>query len=293
MVQQQRTHRVTAASTRVRLANGLELPVVDLSLGGACLATREVLAGHEQLFFELRHPHLPGPASLRAEVVWSRHVDGPGSRARAGVRFVDLNGVDRLRVRRCMLAEFGHGIYVNEPQRPGQPPRPPLGYLVPTGADRWSVYDGELQRVADLRRAAGRLHLERSERASVRAASAADAAAQAFELERLPRLDPPLELLEPIPGSAVLEGGRPIGYVACTGGSTWSFFDLEREPLGFMTRGDDDAWRIVVFGSNEDGSLELRQATSYPDALAAAFGLAQPPELRSTTFRPAQLLEAV
>jgi hypothetical protein len=283
MANPKRSHRVAARSTRAWIG-GRELPVVNLSIGGACVEVSAALAA-EPFPLALHHPHLLEPAHVRADVVWVR---GKGSDGKAGIRFLDLGVDERLLLRRCMLAEHGHAVWGFKAQRP-------IGYLVPTRAGEWGIYDTLVQRVADVRREEGRLLLAREGGAPAPTPSFVEAAARAFDLPRAPRIEPPItEDERPAParlsGSAVLHAGRGVGYVARTGES-WSFFDAGREPLGFMTVAPGGAWRVVMLGSNEDGSLDLRAASSYPEALAAAFSLASPPELRSMTFEPAALLE--
>lgn len=293
---QKRNHRVPASSTRARVA-GFELPVLNLSLGGACLAVADGIEEGAPFTLELAHPHLDDAAAVQAEVVWRAPA------ARAGVRFLDLSLEARTLVRRCMLAEYGHAVWTTAPR--------PVGYVVPTKPATWGVYDHAVVEVAQLSRGAGGRLLLRTPEALTACATVSDAAMRAFGLPRPPRLDPPLDptkdagpppaatpapptpapaTLPNLTGSSVLAAGRSVGFVARTGES-WSFFDAARNPLGFMTLVDGE-WRVVVLGSNDDGSLDLRRAPSYPDALAAAFSLATPPELRSAVFRPTSLLDA-
>jgi len=82
--------------------------------------------------------------------------------------------------------------------------------------------------------------------------------------------------------------GDTVGYVALTSDGTWSFYGPSKQPLGYMNRDGDGPWRIVLLGDNDDGSLELREAHSYPNAVAVAFGLEAMPQLRSTVFKPAE-----
>jgi hypothetical protein len=289
-VVQKRNHRVPASSTRARVA-GLDVPVVNLSLGGACLAVADGLDGGPFLL-ELKHPHLPETAAVRAEVVWSTPTE------RAGVRFLDLDPEQRALVRRCMLAEYGHAVWA------AAGATRPVGYVVPTKPGVWGIYDQHVTEVGQLRRDGGRLMVRTADVLSP-AATVGEAVMKAFGLPRAPRLDPPLDPTKdpgappsspPAPaaptltGSAVLDGPRTVGFVARTG-TSWSFFDAGKSPLGFMTQADGE-WRVVVFGSNDDGSLDLRRAPTYPDALAAAFSLAAPPTLRSATFQPTALLDA-
>lgn len=282
---QKRNHRVSATHTRARV-RGVEVPVVNLSLGGACLAVPGVLPPRAaSLTFTLEHPYLDDVAEVRAEVVWaSRAVN---ESARVGVRFVELPPNERTVVRRCMLAEYGHAVW----GKPGA--RRPIGYVVPTGQEAWGVYDEAVRELARLRRQAGRLLLRVGDGPEAEVATFARAAAQVFGLSALPRITPALDAdrreQPSLNGSSVFDQGRLVGYVARTGES-WAFFDAEREPLGFMTLDPAGEWRVVVFGDNEDGSLDLRRAGSYPDALAAAFSLETPPQLRSCVFRPARML---
>ena len=82
-MRQKRNHRVPAAGTRARI-RGLDTPVVNLSLGGACLVVAEGVAQQDARFpLELGHPHVPEKAALQAEVVWTTADDGS---AKAGVR---------------------------------------------------------------------------------------------------------------------------------------------------------------------------------------------------------------
>ncbi len=284
MPRPKRPHRVAGRQARARLltTGREELPVLDLSLGGACLALEEVLPGRERVRLELRHPHLAAPAALRAEVVWSRRA-AEGSPARAGLRFLELTAPQRLALRRCMLAEHGHAVIAEDGAV--------AGYLVQTGPAAWGCFDREVRRVAELLREEDGLFLAR-EGSKAKVPSVIAAAGRAFGLTSPPQLDPAVELGEPeLQGSAVHAHGAHVGYVASTGETTWSFFDPQREPLGFMTR-DEGLWRVVLLGSSDDGALELRRADSYPAALAAAFRLAAPPELRTAVFRPAHRLEA-
>jgi hypothetical protein len=283
VVDQKRSHRVTARSTRVRI-RGREAAVVNLSLGGACLEVD--LAPGPPLSLTLRHPHLLEQADLRADVVWA--ADG-----KAGLRFHEPAEEQRLLLRRCMLAEHGHGVWT------GREAARPVGYIVATKPGEWGLFDPQVRRVAGLRKVDVGLLLSREGAPAEVAPGFAEAAARAFELARAPWLDPPLVLERPAPlgpaqprltGSVVLHERKVVGYVARTGAS-WSFFDPQREPLGFMTLQPGGAWKVVVLGSNDDGSLDLRAAPSYPEALAAAFALRAPPELTSTTFEPAALLE--
>ncbi|MCO5170557.1 MAG: PilZ domain-containing protein [Planctomycetes bacterium] len=286
---QKRNHRVAAARTRARVA-GRDVPVVNLSLGGACLALEGPLPADAEVELELEHPHLPERTALRGEVVWSRAPQ-------AGVRFVGLEAAQRTHLRRCMLAEYGHGVWASPSAER------PVGYVAPIGPGRWGLFDQAVRQVGELRRDGAMLVLQADGQGSLTVPGVPEAAMRCFGLPRHPRLHPPLELDPPAPapaapsdapslsGSAVLDGARVVGYVARTGES-WSFFDAAREPLGFMTVGQDGAWRVVVLGDNEDGSLDLRRAGSYPDALAAAFALTEPPGLRSTVFQPTHLLDA-
>lgn len=288
---QKRNHRVTATHTRARV-RGVELPVVNLSLGGACLSVPGALPPPAaSITLELAHPYLDETAEVRAEVVWASRsanasVDG---QARAGVRFLELRADERTLLRRCMLAEYGHAVWA------AADAKRPVGYVVPTGGDAWGLYDAAVREVGRMRRVDGRLLLRLgSGDAETETPAFAQAAAEAFGLPHPPRIEPALDAppreLPSLSGSTVLDDGRPVGYVARTGES-WSFFDLAREPLGFMTLASGGEWRVVVLGTNEDGSLDLRRATSYPDALAAAFSLSTPPGLRSTVFQPARLLD--
>lgn len=294
---QKRNHRVQAARTSARLG-GLEVPVVNLSLGGACLALSEGLDAEAPFTLELEHPHFTGSAALRAEVVWSRPAT-PASvhsnvAAHAGIRFLGLNAVERTQLRRCMLAEYGHAVWT------GDGTGRPIGYVVPVNATSWGMFDHSIRQVGTLRRDGARLLVATETRPETEVPTFAEAAARAFGLPRPPRLDPPLDriadlILEPKPlpnlsGSLVLDDCRPIGYVARVGES-WSFFDTQREPLGFMTLAPSGEWRVVVLGTNEDESLDLRRANSYPEALAAAYSLENPPMLRSTVFTPRRLLD--
>lgn len=293
---QKRNHRVPAARTSARL-RGQEVSVVNLSLGGACLALREGLAADAAPFVvELEHPHFSGAAALRAEVVWSRPADAPSNAAlHAGIRFLALNAVERTQLRRCMLAEYGHAVWGG-----GEHTGRPVGYVVPVNPTSWGLFDHAIKQVGTLRRDGARLLLGTETVPETEVPTFAEAAARAFGLPRQPRLDPPLDkiadlILEPKPlpnlsGSCVLDGARPIGYVAKVNQS-WSFFDVQREPLGFMTLGKTGEWCVVVLGSNEDESLDLRRAPSYPEALAAAYGLSDPPMLKSTVFSPRRLLD--
>lgn len=277
-----RNHRVAARSTRARV-RGRETAVVNLSLGGACLEVD--LQPGPPLSVTLRHPHLLEQADLRADLVWA--ADG-----KAGLRFHDPGEQQRLLLRRCMLAEHGHGVWTS------QEASRPVGYIVATKAGEWGLFDPHVRKVADLRRVDVGLLLAREGGAPEVVTGFSEAAARAFELARAPWIDPPLAEDRPPPlgpaqprltGSAVLHERRVVGYVARTGES-WSFFDARREPLGFMTQRPGGAWKVVVLGTNEDGSVDLRAAPSYPQALAAAFALSSPPELTSTTFEPAALL---
>lgn len=294
---QKRNHRVQAARTSARL-RGHEVPVVNLSLGGACLALSEGLTADASFTVELEHPHFTGSAALRAEVVWSRPADAssvcPASTnaaAHAGIRFLGLNAVERTQLRRCMLAEYGHAVWS------GDGTGRPVGYVVPVNSTSWGLFDQAVHQVGTLRRDGARLLLGTETRPETEVPTFGEAAARAFDLPRPPRLDPPLDRSvapdpRPLPnlsGSCVFDGNRAIGYVARVGES-WSFFDAQREPLGFMTQAAGE-WRVVVLGSNEDESLDLRRAHSYPEALAAAYSLEQPPMLRSTVFQPQRLLD--
>lgn len=291
-MRQKRNHRVPAAGTRARI-RGLDTPVVNLSLGGACLVVAEGLAQPDARFpLELGHPHVPEKAALQAEVVWAAGEDGA---AKAGVRFLGLGAKEKLLLRRCMLAEYGHGVWAT----PGADR--PVGYVVPIGNETWGLFDLVVKQVAVLRREGVKLLLAVEGRPEVPVPSLADAAARAFGLPRAPRIHPPLERSAEGPaeaappdvpsfsGSSIVHQGRIIGYVARTGES-WSFFDAQREPLGFMTQAGAQ-WRVVTLGTNEDGSLDVKRTASYPEALAAAFGLDDPPELRGTVFQPVRLLD--
>lgn len=283
---QKRNHRVAAASTRARV-RGVEVPVVNLSLGGACLALPgEPPRANLTFELELQHPHLAQAAQVQAQIVWSS-ARSPNAPAQAGVRWTALAPAERVLVRRCMLAEYGHGVWTPDAPRP-------IGYVVPVGAEAWGLFDHDLREQGKLRRADGRLLLRAGAADEVQTPSFAQAAARAFGLSAAPRLEPALDepprALPSLSGSCVLDDGRPVGYVA-RAGESWSFFDLQREPLGFMTLAPGGEWRVVALGCNDDGSLDLRRAPSYPDALAAAFSLANPPGLRSTVFQPARLLD--
>lgn len=293
MVQQQkRNHRVPASST-VAVVAGFDVPVVNLSLGGACLAGADGIEAGSPFLLELKHPHLPETAAVQAEVVWSAPTE------RAGVRFLDLDPAQRTLVRRCMLAEYGHAVWAT----PGA--ARPVGYVVPTKPGTWGIYDQDVAEVGQLRRDGARLLVRTADSLSP-AATVGEAVMRAFGLARAPRIDPPLDPTQdaaPAPpeaprppeaptltGSAVLVGAQTVGFVARTG-TSWSFFDTRKDPLGFMTQADGE-WRVVVLGQNEDGSLDLRRAPTYPDALAAAFSLDAPPALKSAVFRPTSLLDA-
>ncbi len=296
-MRQKRNHRVPAQGTRARI-RGLDTPVVNLSLGGACLVVAEGLAQQDARFpLELGHPHVPEKAALQAEVVWTTGDDGG---AKAGVRFLGLGAKEKLLLRRCMLAEYGHGVWAT----PGADR--PVGYVVPIGNETWGLFDLVVKQVAVLRREGAKLLLALAGpgsqvHAEVPVPSLAEAAARSFGLPRAPRIHPPLERSAEGPaeaappdvpsfsGSSVIHRGQIIGYVARTGES-WSFFDAQREPLGFMTQAGVQ-WRVVTLGANEDGSLDVKRTASYPEALAAAFGLDDPPELRGTVFQPVRLLD--
>lgn len=284
---QKRNHRVSASRTRARVA-GRNVPVVNLSLGGACLALEDAPAD-ATVELELEHPHLAERVAFRGEVVWARAPQ-------AGVRFVGLEAAQRTLLRRCMLAEYGHAVWASPSAER------PVGYVAPIGEQRWGLFDQAVRQVGELRRDGAMLVLSADGQSPLTVPGAPEAAARCFGLPRHPRLHPPLDLTPPAPaepaptglpslaGSAVLDGARVVGYVARTGES-WSFFDPAREPLGFMTLSGEGEWRVVVLGDNDDGSLDLRRASSYPEALAAAYGLAEPPGLRSTVFQPARLLD--
>ncbi len=295
-----RNHRVNATHTRARV-RGVEVPVVNLSLGGACLALPGALPPTSvSLTLTLEHPYLDESAEVQAEVVWASRAantsaNAPGNtpgHARAGLRFLELQPTERTLLRRCMLAEYGHAVWT------APDAKRPVGYVVSTGSEAWGIYDQAVREVGKLRREAGRLQLRVGGSPEAEVATFAKAAAQAFGLPRPPRIEPALDApdaptapsVPSLSGSSVFDDGRPVGYVARTGES-WSFFDVEREPLGFMTLAPSGEWRVVVFGSNEDESLDVRRAPSYPDALAAAFSLSAPPGLRSTVFQPARLLD--
>ncbi len=286
---QKRNHRVPATHTRARV-RGVEVPVVNLSLGGACLALPGALPPRSAaLTLTLEHPYLDEAAEVRAEVVWaSRAANTSAAQAQAGVRFVELQPAERTVLRRCMLAEYGHGVWTSPDAKR------PVGYVVSTGTDAWGVYDQAVREVGKLRRDGGRLLLRAGGGGEVVVASFARAAEEAFGLPRPPRIEPALDVpareLPSLSGSCVLDGARTVGYVARTGES-WSFFDVHREPLGFMTCADGQ-WRVVVIGADEEGAFDVRRAGSYPEALAAAFALEHPPGLRSTVFQPTSLLDA-
>lgn len=289
---QKRNHRVPASGTKARI-RGLDTPVVNLSLGGACLVVAETLAQPDARFpLELGHPHVPERAALQAEVVWAAGEDG---KARAGVRFLGLGPKEKLLLRRCMLAEYGHGVWATAGADR------PVGYVVPIGSETWGLFDLMVKQVAVLRRDGVKLLLAPTGGAEVPVPSLAEAAARAFGLPRAPRIHPPLERSAEGPaeaappdvpsfsGSTVHHKGKVLGYVAKTGES-WSFFDARREPLGFMTQAGAQ-WRVVTLGATEDEALDVKRTGSYPEALAAAFELDGPPELRGTVFQPVRLLD--
>jgi hypothetical protein len=271
------------------------VPVVNLSLGGACIATSP---GASSVELTIEHPHLPETASLRAEVVWSRPSQG---KPQAGVRFLEPGPAERTLLRRCMLAEYGHAVWATPyADRP-------VGYVVPTSDDAWGMFDQGVRQVGTLRREGALLFLRvQGADTDVIVPGFAEAAGRAFGLPRAPRIHPAIEAqpgltitspvgpapsaLPTLHGSTVHDAGRAVGYVAKVKES-WSFFDPRREPMGFMTRAESGAWNVVILGADEDSEVVVKSAASYPDAIAAAFSLAQPPDLRSVVFKPARLLD--
>lgn len=93
-----------------------------------------------------------------------------------------------------------------------------------------------------------------------------------------------------IQGSAVVDGGETIGFVALTGKRTWSVYDPDQQQIAVLS---NEAAKFTIFwlGARPEDSLEFLEADSYPAALAAAFDLDHPPQLRSALISPQQRAE--
>jgi hypothetical protein len=92
-------------------------------------------------------------------------------------------------------------------------------------------------------------------------------------------------------GSAVVVNGEVIGFVALTGKRTWSIYDPQQRQTAVLSN-EGAKFTIFWLGGKPEESLESLEADSFPAALAAAFDLAHPPELRSAAISPQQRLPA-
>ncbi|MBX3468760.1 MAG: hypothetical protein KF878_17965 [Planctomycetes bacterium] len=92
-------------------------------------------------------------------------------------------------------------------------------------------------------------------------------------------------------GSAVVVGGETLGFVALTGKRTWSVYDPRQQQIAVLS---SEAGKFTIFwlGARPEDSLEYLLADSFPAALAAAFDLDQPPQLRTALISPQQRAEA-
>lgn len=94
-----------------------------------------------------------------------------------------------------------------------------------------------------------------------------------------------------IQGSAVVVDGEPIGFVALTGTRTWSVYDPRQQQIAVLSS-EQGTFTIFWLGGKPEDSLEYLRADSFPAALAAAFDLDHPPQLRSALISPQQRAEA-
>ncbi|MCO5166509.1 MAG: hypothetical protein M9894_09110 [Planctomycetes bacterium] len=92
-------------------------------------------------------------------------------------------------------------------------------------------------------------------------------------------------------GSAVVVAGETIGFVALTGKRTWSVYDPQQQQIAVLS---SEAGKFTIFwlGGRPEDSLEYLLADSFPAALAAAFDLDHPPQLRTALISPLRRAEA-
>ena len=72
----------------------------DVSAGGVCLVTEELLKPGTQLGVEIKLPDREAPVTFTGEVVWSKPIGGSGKSyenptAEIGVKFVDIDPNDQ------------------------------------------------------------------------------------------------------------------------------------------------------------------------------------------------------